>query len=89
MCTYQSTSKMKLVDVNSSTYIIFNKKNKKEDPKFKIGDHVRISNYKNIFVKGYIPNRSEEVLRLKQLKMLFLGHLLLVILTVKKFRNVL
>ena len=85
MCTYQSTSKMKLVDVNSSTYIIFNKENKKEDPKFKIGDHVRISNYKIIFVKGYIPNRSEEVSRLKQLKMLFLGHLLLVILTVKKF----
>ena len=83
--TYQSTSKMKLVDVKSRNILSLIKKNKKEDPKFKIGDHVRISNYKNIFVKGYIPNRSEEVLRLKQLKMLFLGHLLLVILTVKKF----
>ena len=32
-----------------------------KDPKFKIGDHVRISKYKNIFAKGYIPNCSEEV----------------------------
>ena len=27
--------------------------------KFKIGDHVRISKYKNIFTKGYTPNQSE------------------------------
>ena len=27
--------------------------------KFKIGDHVRISKYKNIFAKGYTPNQSE------------------------------
>ena len=33
----------------------------KKDPKFKIGDHVRISKYKNIFAKGYTPNWSEEV----------------------------
>ena len=33
---------MKLVDVKSSTYIDFNKKNNNEDPKFKIGDNVRI-----------------------------------------------
>ena len=31
------------------------------DSKFKIGDHVRISKYKNIFTKGYMPNWSEEV----------------------------
>ena len=30
-------------------------------PKFKVGDHVRISKYKNIFAKGYMPNWSEEV----------------------------
>ena len=29
--------------------------------KFKVGYHVRISNYKNIFAKGYTPNWSEEV----------------------------
>ena len=33
------------------TYIDFNKKNNKEDLKFKIGDHVTISKYKNIFAK--------------------------------------
>ena len=27
----------------------------------KVGDHVRISKYKNIFAKGYTPNWSKEV----------------------------
>ena len=31
------------------------------DPAFKVGDHVRISKYKNIFAKGYAPNSSKEV----------------------------
>ena len=48
---YHSTIKMKSFDVNSSTYIDFDKKNKKEDPKLKAGDHVRISKYKNSFCK--------------------------------------
>ena len=34
---------MKLVDVKSSTYINFHKKNDKKDPKFKVGDHVKMS----------------------------------------------
>ena len=34
----------------------------KKNPKFKVGDSVRISKYKNIFAKGYTPNWSEEVL---------------------------
>ena len=38
---YHSTIKMKLVDAKSSTYINFNKENNKEDPKFKVNDHVR------------------------------------------------
>ena len=29
--------------------------------KFKVGDHVRMSKYENVFVKGYVPNWSEEV----------------------------
>ena len=33
----------------------------KKDPKYKVGDHVRISKYKNVFAKGYAPNWSEEV----------------------------
>ena len=41
-------------------YIDFNKEIDKEAPKFKVGDNVRISQYKNIFAEGYVPNRSEE-----------------------------
>ena len=33
----------------------------RKDPKFKVGDHVRISKYKDIFAKGYAPNWLEEV----------------------------
>ena len=40
----------------------------KKDPKFKIGDHVRISKYKNIFAKGYTPNWSEEVFVISKIK---------------------
>ena len=36
-------------------------KNNKKDPRFKIGDHVRISKYKNTFEKYYTSNWSEEV----------------------------
>ena len=49
--TYHSTIKMKHVDVNSITYIDFNKENNKEDLHFEVGDHVRILRYKNIFGK--------------------------------------
>ena len=42
---------MKPVDVNLSTYIDFNKENNKEDPKFEVSDHVRISKDKNITQK--------------------------------------
>ena len=48
--TCHRTIQMKPADVNSSTYIEFNKENNKEDPKFKVGDHVRTSKYK-IFLR--------------------------------------
>ena len=57
--TYHSTIKMKSVDVKSSTYIDSGKENNSKDLKFKIGDIVRISKYKNIFAKVYTPNWSE------------------------------
>ena len=44
------------------------KKNSNKDPKFKIGDIVRISKYKNILVKSYNPNWSEEVFVIKKVK---------------------
>ena len=66
--TYDSTVKMKPVDVKSSTYINFNNENNKEEPKFEVGDHVKILKYKNIFVKDYVPNWSEEVFVIKKVK---------------------
>ena len=54
--TYHRTIKMKPIDVKDNTYIDFNKEVNDKDPKFMVGDHVRISKYKNIFAKGDIPN---------------------------------
>ena len=62
------TIKMKPIDVKDNTYIDLGKEVKDNDPKFKLGDHVRISKYKNIFAKGYIPNWSEEVFVIKKIK---------------------
>ena len=59
---------MKPTDVKDNTYIDFGKEVNDNDPKFKIGDHVRISKYKNIFAKGYTPNWSEEVFVIKKNK---------------------
>ena len=66
--TYHRTIKMKPVDVKDNTYIDFEKEVNDKNPKFKIGDHVRISKYKNIFSKGYIPNWSEEVYIISKIK---------------------
>ena len=49
-------------------YTDFNKENNEEDPKLKVGDNVRISKYKNIFVKGYVPNCYEEVFLITKVK---------------------
>ena len=54
--THHRTIKMKPVDVKDNKYIDFKKEVNDKDPKFKVGDHVRISKYKNIFAKGYTPN---------------------------------
>ena len=59
--TYHTTIKMKPIDVKNNTCINADKEINNKDPKFKAGDHVRISKYKNIFAKGYMPNWSEEV----------------------------
>ena len=53
---------MKPVNAKSSTYINSSKESNDKDPKFKIGHIVRISKYKSIFAKGYVPIRSEKVL---------------------------
>ena len=54
--TYHRTIKMKPIDVKDNTYINIGKEFNDKNPKFKVGDHERISKYKNNFAKGYIPN---------------------------------
>ena len=62
------TIKMTPIDVTSDSYAEYNENSNKKDPKFKVGHHVRISKYKNIFAKGYIPNWSEEVFVVSKIK---------------------
>ena len=57
--TVHITIKIKPIDVTSDSYAEYDEDFNKKDPKFKVGDHVRISKYKNIFAKGYAPNFSE------------------------------
>ena len=59
---------MKPANVKSSIYIDFNKENNKEDSKLNVSDLVRLSKYKKIFAKGYVPNWSEEVFVIKKVK---------------------
>ena len=40
----------------------------KKYPKFKVGDHVRTSKYKNIYTKGYTQNWSEEIFMISKIK---------------------
>ena len=66
--THHRTIKMKAIDVKDNTYINIGKEVNDKDPKFQVGDHVRISKYKNIFAKGYTPNLSEEIFVIKEIK---------------------
>ena len=62
------TIQMKPIDVKDNTYIDFGKEVNDNDPKFKVGDHVRISQYKNVFAKGYTPNWSEKIFVIKKIE---------------------
>ena len=73
--TYHKTIKMKPIDAKDNTYINFEKEVDNKDPKFKVGDYVRISKYKNIFAKGYMPNWSEEIFIITKLKKTVPGHM--------------
>ena len=68
--TKYSTIKMKPIDVGDDTTkssaIAPNKRvyideHNEKDSRFKVGDRVRISKFKNIFAKGYTPNWSNEI----------------------------
>ena len=54
--TVHRTIKMKTTDVTSDSYAEYNEDSNITKPKFEVGDHVRISKYKNSFAKGYTKN---------------------------------
>ena len=66
--TYHKTIKIKPIDVKNDSFAEYIKESNEKDSKFKIGDHVRISKYKNIFAKGFAPNWSEDVFVLEKKK---------------------
>ena len=66
--TVHRTIEMKPIDVTSDSCAEYNEDSNKKDPKFKVGDRVRISKYKNIFTKGYTQNWSEEVFVVSKIK---------------------
>ena len=66
--TVHSSIKMKPKDVTNDSFVEYDQESNKKDPKFIIGDNVRISKYKNVFSKSYTPNGSEEVFVVNKIK---------------------
>ena len=64
--TYDSTIKMKPFYIKSNTYLDSTEEVNVKNPKFKIGDNITVSKYKNVFTKDYTPNWSEEVFVIKK-----------------------
>ena len=59
--SFHSSIKIKPKDVTDTNFTEYIEETNMKIPKSKVGDHARISKYKNIFAKSYIPNWSEEV----------------------------
>ena len=66
--TVHRSTKMKLIDVTSDSSAEYYEDSNVTKPKFKIGDHLRISKQKNIFAKGYTNNWSEKVFVVSKIK---------------------
>ena len=64
--TYHSSTKLKPKDIKDDSFAEYNEESNEKDPKFKVGDHVRISKFKNVFAKGYTPNWSQEIFVVKK-----------------------
>ena len=60
--------KMKPINVKSNSYAEYNVDSNDKDPKFNKGDRVRVSKYKSIFAKWYVPNWSQEVFVISKIK---------------------
>ena len=69
--TVHRTIKIKHIDVTGNSYAEYNEDFNKKDLKFKVGDRVRISKYKNIFAKGYVPNWWKEDFLVSKIKSTF------------------
>ena len=59
---------MKPIDVGGESFAEYNEESNEKDPKFKVGDNVRISKFENVFAKGYTSNWSEEIFIIKKMK---------------------
>ena len=66
--TVHRTIKTNPIDVMGDYYAEYNENFNREDPKFKVGDNVRITKYRNIFAKGYTPNWSVQVFVISKIK---------------------
>ena len=66
--TVYRTIKMKPIEVTNDSFAKYNEESNKRSPKYKVGDHVRISKYKNIFAKRYVSNWSEEISIVSKIK---------------------
>ena len=66
--TVHRTIKNKPIDVTNNSFAEYNEDSNKRNPKFKVGNHVRICKYKNIFAEGYVSNWSEEIFIIKKVK---------------------
>ena len=56
--TKRNTIKVKPKDVGNNNKRVYIAEHNEKDSRFKVGDRVRISKFKNIFAKGYTPNLS-------------------------------
>ena len=65
--TVYRTIEIRPIDVTSDSYAEYNEDSIKKDPKFKVGDRVRVSKCKIIF-KGYTQNESEELFVISKMK---------------------
>ena len=66
--TVHRTIRTKPIDVMGDSYVEYNEDFNKKGHKFKVNNHIRISKYKHILAKGYVPNWSEEVFIVNEIK---------------------
>ena len=59
--TKHSIINIKPIDVGDNNKRVYIDEHNERDSRFKVGDRVKISKFKNIFAKGYTPNWSKEL----------------------------